>query len=202
MTAALLGDSRFGTISQQYARWISEEERAATESRSFAAFLRRLPSLPRPDLADLAALESARAEVALERPPLAVGRDALAGIAVGEFAASRLELVSTLRVLVLEHDVVPLWQRLRANRSAEPSEGTPTMVVVWRDAVDVLHARLELDEALGLEAALAGDPIARVCAAFGRAQDPPEAAFAALLSWFDEGWIAGIVPPPGARPAA
>ncbi len=203
MTAALLGDAPFGTVSQQYARRVlSEGDGDSSESRSFAAYLRRLPSLPRSDLPDLAALEWARAEVALEPPPIAVGRDALAGLTVGQFAASRLELVSALRVLVLEHDVVPLWQRLRTDRNREPPDPTPTVVVVWRDGADVLHARLELDEALGLESALAGDPIARVCAAFGRAEDPAGAAFAALQSWFDEGWIAGIVPPWATRPAA
>jgi hypothetical protein len=196
MTAALLGDAPFGTVSLQYARWIrSEDDGDSSESRSFAAFLRRLPCLPRSDLPDLAALEWARAEVALEPPPIAVGRDALAGLSVGEFAASRLELVPALRVLVLEHDVVRLWQRLRTDRSTEPPDPTPTVVVVWREGADVLHARLELDEALGLEAALAGDPIARVCAAFGRAEDPAGAAFAALQSWFDEGWISAVAPP-------
>lgn len=41
---------------------------------------------------------------------------------------------------------------------------------------------------------MAGDPLARVFAAFGRAVDPAGTAFATLEAWFDEGWIAGVVP--------
>lgn len=198
MTAALLGDSRFGTVAQQYARWArSGGHGGDSKSRSFSSFLRQLPSMARADLPDLAALERARAEAARERPPHAVGRGALAALAPAELTASRLQLVSSLRVVVLEHDVVALWRRLRAGFRPEPPEATPTVAVVWQDRFDVLHARLDLDEALALEAVLAGDPLARVFAAFGRAVDPAGTAFATLESWLDEGWIAGVVPPRG-----
>jgi hypothetical protein len=198
MTAALLGDSLFGTVAQQYARWArSRGPWGDSESRSFSSFMRQLRPLPRPDLPDLAALERARAEVARERPPSPVGRGALAALAPGEIMASHLQLVSSLRVIVLEHDAVALWRRLRAALVPEPPEATPTVAVVWQDRLEVLHARLDLDEALGLEAVLAGDPLARVFAAFGRAADPAGTAFAALEAWFDEGWIAGVVPPRG-----
>ncbi len=198
MTAALLGDSLFGTVAQQYARWArSWSPRGDSESCSFSSFLRQLRSMPRADLPDLAALEWARAEVAREQPPSPVGRGALAAVAPAELTASRLQLVSSLRVIVLEHDAVALWRRLRAGLQPEAPEATPTVAVVWQDRLDVLHARLDLDEALALEAVLAGDPLARVFAAFGRAVDPAGTAFAALESWFDEGWIAGVVPPRG-----
>jgi hypothetical protein len=203
MTAALLGESRFGTAAQQYARWArSRGPGADSESRSFSSFLRQLQSLPRPDLPDLAALERARAEVARERPPSPVGREALAAIATADLTASRLHLVSSLRVVVLEHDAVALWRRLRSGLEPEHPEPMPTVAVVWQDCLDVLHARLDLDEALALEAVLAGDPFARVFAAFGRAVDPAGTAFATLESWFDEGWIAGVVPPRGTVGAA
>jgi hypothetical protein len=66
-------------------------------------------------------------------------------------------------------------------------------VVVWREGFEVFHGRIELDEAAALGAARAGDPLERVCAAFGRREDPATAAFAALASWFDQGWIAAIL---------
>jgi hypothetical protein len=92
-------------------------------------------------------------------------------------------------------------RRCFANRAAglrpEDPEATPTVAVAWKDRLDVLHARLDLDEALALEAVLAGDPLARVFAAFARAADPAGTAFATIESWFDEGWIAGVVPPRG-----
>ncbi len=198
MSVALLGDASLGKLAQQYARWSrSDEELGASEPSSFASFLRQLRSLPRADLPDLAALEAARADVALELPPNPVGLAALAALGPEEFRSSRLQLVCTLRVLVFEHDALALWRGLRAGVPPGPPDAAPTIAVVWRDGADVLHARVDLDEGLALEAALAGDPVARVCAAFGRAEDPVGAAFAALASWFDEGWIAAIVPSPG-----
>jgi hypothetical protein len=53
---------------------------------------------------------------------------------------------------------------------------------------------LPIDEARAIETALTGAPLPRVCAAFERRQDPAAAAFAALSSWLDEGWIAGVEP--------
>jgi hypothetical protein len=197
VTARLLGDARLGTLSQQYARWLrSRARRPTSEPASFSRFLRQLRSA-RADLPDLAALEEARTDVALEPPPRPIGRDALAGLAFGPFLASRLELVSALRVLVLEHDAMALWRRVSAGVPPDPPDPTPTVAVVWQDGPDVLHARLDLEEGLALEAALAGDSLVRVCAAFGRAEDPARIAFATLGSWFDEGWISAVLPPAG-----
>jgi hypothetical protein len=64
--------------------------------------------------------------------------------------------------------------------------------VVWREGFDVFHGRLDLDEARALDDARAGEPLARICAAFGQRGDPAAAAFAALASWFDQGWVAAI----------
>jgi hypothetical protein len=100
-------------------------------------------------------------------------------------------------VLVLEHDALTLWRRVSSGDPPGPPDPTPTVAVVWRDGPDVLHAPLDLEEGLALEAALAGDSLARVCAAFGRAEDPARTAFGALSSWFDEGWVSAILPPAG-----
>jgi hypothetical protein len=199
MTARLLGDAQLGTLSQQYARWMrSPDRRIASEQPSFARFLRQLRSSPRSDLPDLAALEEARTQVAREPAPSAIGREALAGLAFGPFLASRLQLVSTLRVLVLEHDAIALWRRVAAGVPPDPPDPTPTVAVVWQDGPDVLHTRLDLVEGLALEVALAEDALVRVCAAFGRSEDPARTAFSTLGSWFDEGWISAVLPPVGA----
>ncbi len=197
MTAGLLGDSQLGTLSQQYARWVRSRGRPSPVPASFSSFLRQVRSSLRADLPDLAALEEARTEVALEPPPRPLGRDALAGLATGAFMAAHLRLVSALRVVVLEHDALALWRRVRAEVPPEPPDPTPTVAVVWREGPDVLHTRLDLEEGLALEAAQAGDSLARVCAAFGRAEKPARTAFAAIASWFDEGWIAAVLPPAG-----
>jgi Protein of unknown function (DUF692) len=64
--------------------------------------------------------------------------------------------------------------------------------LVWRPRYDVFHIKLDLDETVALESALAGEPLSRICAAFARREDPAGAAFAALSSWLQEGWVAGI----------
>ncbi|HEY6006592.1 MAG TPA: hypothetical protein VIV57_27175 [Anaeromyxobacter sp.] len=46
------------------------------------------------------------------------------------------------------------------------------------------------------EAALAGEPLSRVCAELQDRADPA-AAFAALSSWLDEGWTAASSCPAG-----
>jgi hypothetical protein len=56
----------------------------------------------------------------------------------------------------------------------------------------VFHTALLSDEALALERAAAGAPLADVCAAFEGREAPAEEAFAALASWLDEGWVAAI----------
>jgi hypothetical protein len=68
-------------------------------------------------------------------------------------------------------------------------------VAVWRSGFDVFHAALEEDEAAALGRALAGEPLAHVCEAFGERADAAQAAFEALSSWVDDGWVAGIERP-------
>lgn len=193
--AALLGDARFLALGEAYARaHPSDEPDLGRFGRSLPAFLRALPAPERADLADLAALEWARAEVFLEAPAATVGRAALAGLGAAEFLELGLEPVPALRLLRLAHDVLPAWRRLEAGEPASAPVPAPTAVVAWRSGFDVFHARVEPDEAAALEAAIAGAPLAEVCAAFERHEDPAAAAFAALSSWLDEGWLAALSP--------
>jgi hypothetical protein len=203
MTTRLLGDAQLGTVAQQYVRWWrSRGTHTSAEPASLSRFLRHAPSSLRADLPDLAALEEARTAVALEPQPEAIGASELAGLAPRAFLSAQLRFVAALRVLVLDHDALSLWRSVSAASPPDPPERVPTVAVVWRDRADVFHAKLDLEEALALESALAGDPLVRVCAAFGRGSDPARAAFAALASWFDEGWIAAVVSPGATRPAA
>jgi hypothetical protein len=66
---------------------------------------------------------------------------------------------------------------------------------VWRTGFEVFHAPLAMDEARALETARAGEPLSNVCAAFELREDPAGAAYAALSSWLDEGWIAAVSSP-------
>lgn len=212
--AALLGGERFLALAEAYARQHpSDRPDLGQFGRRLPAFLRRFPAPERGDLADLAALEWARSEVFFEAPATHAGRDALAGLGPEAFLDARLELVPAFRLLVLDHDAAAVWRLLERGEPAGPPLPGPVAVAVWRAGFDVFHARVDLDEALALEAAGRGEPMARVCAAFGRATDPAGAAFAALASWLDEGWVAAVLPRaasgagspgpngPGSRPA-
>jgi len=191
--AALLGGERFLALGEAYAReHPSDRADLGQFGRHLPAFLRRFPAPERTDLADLAALEWARSEVFFEAPATPVGRDALAALGPDAFLEARLDLILALRVLVLEHDAAAVWRRLEEDEPAGAPVAESTALVVWRAGFDVLHARVDLDEARAIDAAQRGEPLPRVCSAFEQREDPPAAAFAALSSWVDEGWIAAI----------
>jgi hypothetical protein len=160
--------------------------------RHLPAFLRRFPAPERGDLADLAALEWARSEVFFEAPAAPIARDAFAALAPDALLEARLDLVPALRLLRLQHDAVELWRQLEDGETAAAPVAGATAVAVWRAGFDVFHAAVPLDEAQAIELARAGEPIPLVCGAFQHREDPAAAAFAALASWADEGWIAAI----------
>jgi hypothetical protein len=201
--AALLGNEAFCRLGEAYVRaHPSEHPDLGQLGRHLAAFLRARPDLaPRQDLADLAALEWARSEVFFETAAEPVGPAALAAIPPESFPGVRLRLIPALRILVLEHDAALVWSQLEAGSAAGPPEARPAAAAVWRSGFDVFHAAVDLDEAVALAGAAAGDPLSRVCAAFARRESPAESAFEAIRSWLDEGWIAGLEPP-GGPPAA
>lgn len=193
--AAVLGDERFLALARSYAReHPSDRADLGLFGRHLPAFLARRPAEDRPDLADLAALEWARAEVFFEAPAEPAGPDALGALAPERFLAARLSLVPALRVLAQDHDAAATWRRLEEGGApGEPAPG-PAAVAVWRSGFDVFHAPVPLDEALALEAAARGEPLERVCAAFAGRDDPARAAFEAISSWLREGWIGAVRP--------
>ncbi len=191
--AEVLGDEGFYALCEAYVReHPSEHHDLAHLGHRLAEFVRARPDLGRPDLGDLAALEWARAEVFFEAPAKPIGRDALASLDPEEFASARLGLVRALRILRLDHNVLGLWRQLEDGAEPESPEPKPTVLAVWRPAFEVFHAALEPDEALALERAAAGIPLAKVCMAFEGREAPAEAAFAAIASWLEEGWVATI----------
>jgi hypothetical protein len=191
--AAVLGDEGFYAICEAYVReHPSEHHDLGHLGRHLAEFVRASPDLERPDLGDLAALEWARAEVFFEAPVKPIGRDALASLDAEEFASARVELVPALRILKLDYDVVGLWRQLEDGAKPESPEPKRSVLAVWRPTFEVFHTALEPDEALALERAATGAPLAEVCSAFEGREAPAEAAFAAIASWLDEGWVATI----------
>lgn len=192
--ANVLGDDRFFALAEAYAgEHPSDHPDLGRFGRHLPWFLRRFPAPERADLPDLAALEWARAEVFFEAPAEPAGREALAALDPAAFSGARLELIPALRLLRLDHDVPAVWRRLEDGEAAGPLRPTPTAAAVWRTGFEVFHSVLEADEARALELAAVSEPLVTICAAFAEREDPATAAFAALLSWFDEGWIAAVV---------
>jgi hypothetical protein len=194
--AKLLGDDEFATLAEAYVRrWPSEFPSLVRLGRKLAEFIRSCEDgTRRPDLADLAALEWARAEIFEEADALPVDPDALR--VHPNFAAARLELIPALRRLTLEYDAAALWRALEDGEAAPEPEHATTCVVAWRPSGpedwQPLHTTVEADEAQALALAANGAPLGAVCEAFaGRAQ-PAEAAFNALSSWLAEGWVAHV----------
>lgn len=191
--ALLLGDERFYALAEAYVReHPSTHHDLGRMGVHLAAFLRAHPGPGRPDLADLAALEWARSEVFFEAEVEPAREGALASLAPEQFLRARLRLAPALRLLVVEHDAVGLWRALEHEEPVPPAAPGIHAIAVWRKEFDVFHTALELDEAAALEGAAAGDPLARVCAAFAGREEADRAAFDAVTSWLDEGWIARV----------
>lgn len=191
--AALLGDDRFLALAEAYVReHPSRHHDLGRLGAHLPAFLRAHPDPGRPDLADLAALEWARNEVFFEEEVERARPDALAALPTAEFLQARLRLVPALRLLPVEHDAAGLWRALEREEPAPPPAPGIHAIAVWREELEVFHTALALDEATALEGAAAGDPLARVCAAFAERADAAQAAFGAIASWFEEGWIASV----------
>jgi hypothetical protein len=191
--AALLGEERFYSLAEAYVHeHPSSHHDLGRIGLCLPAFLRGHPDPGRPDLADLAALEWARSEVFFEAEVDPARQDALASLPPEQFLHVRLRLAPALRVLAVEHDALALWRALEHGDPVPPPAPGIQVIAVWRGEFDVFHTALALDEATGLESAASGDPLARVCAAFGGREDAAHAAFSAITSWFDEGWVARV----------
>jgi hypothetical protein len=194
--AALLGDEGFYALAEAYVReHPSRHPDLGQLGRHLAAFLREHTDGGRPDLADLAALEWARSEVFFEAEVPPARQGALAGLAPDEFLEVGLRLVPALRVVVVEHDAAGLWRALEQGEATPPPVPGIQAIAVWRQGFEVFHTALDLDEATALEAAASRDPLSRICAAFAGREQAATTAFAAIVGWFDEGWVAAVERP-------
>jgi hypothetical protein len=193
--ATCLGPERLEALCRDYLHaHPSEHHDIGRLGRHLGAFLRRHPAAERSDLGDLAELEWARSEVFFEAPAEAVDRGRLAELEPEGFGRARLRFVPALRLLRLGHAVQEPWLEAVRGVAAAPAPPTPTFLAVWRSGLEVLHAPLAQPEGRALQGALSGARLLEVCERFAAADEPAEAGFAALASWFDEGWVAGVVP--------
>lgn len=193
LLARLLGDEEFFSLGAAYARaHPSRHPSLARLGADLRSSLRERAGY-RADLADLAALEWARAEafVAADEQPL--GEEALRSL--GEDAAgARLSLVPCVRLLSLQNDVAGLWADLEASRAPQPPRPGPSSLVVWRKGFEVFHAAVSAEELSALSAVQGGATLGEAFEAFAALPDPTGAALDALASWIGEGLLARIDP--------
>jgi hypothetical protein len=189
--ASLLGDDAFFDAMAEY---IGQEP---SESPDLGQMGRRLPEFLKsyagpPGLADLAALEWARSQVFLEADAPSAAATALAGVASEDVPAVRLQVIPALRLLSFEHSPLQVWQQIEDGEPPGVPDAAAGHAAVWRREFDVFHVSLNTEEAEALRRCVAGEPLERVCDAFAGHDDAATTAFAAIASWFAEGWISGV----------
>lgn len=190
--AALIGDADFYALVENYVQaHPSRHPSLASLGRHLSSFLAEHPG-ERSDLSALAALEWARCEVFDEQDAQVASTSSLSELANIDPAEFSLTVVSALRLITLDHDVLGLWKKLENGLPASMPRCAPCPIVVWRKGYDVFHVGLDSHEAAALERALAGESLTNVCEAFESEAQPLEAAMRALGSWFSEGFIAAF----------
>jgi hypothetical protein len=194
--AALLGEDGFGQLVHRYVMTHpSEHFSLGRLGRKLAEFLSEQPQdHGRPDLADLASLEWARAEVFVERDAPLATEAALADLRPHEFARARLKLIPAVRLLRLGHDVISLWRAIENSEAPPDPAARERDVLVWRKQWTAYHVAVASDEAQALRWAQQGRTLGEVCEAFSYREQPVDAAFRALRSWFAESVVTGVEP--------
>ncbi len=196
--AAVVGDDDFSALMSQYlSQHPSEHPDVGQVGRHLVSFLRqnRDPTR-REDLADLAELEQARSEVFLEADRRPIDGSAISELGAA-FPQARLRLVPALQLRRFEYHVAPVWRSIDDEQAPPAPLAQPNEVAIWRKEFAVYHVVLAAEEAEALRRALSGARLEQVCAAFADQDSPAQAAFAALSSWFVEGWVAALEIDPG-----
>jgi len=192
--AALLGDDGFTHLVDAYVHtYPSDHPSLGRLGRKLAQFLaEHRADGSRPDLADLAALEWARAEVFVELDAPLAPASVFAGLPPDQFATARFHLVPAIRVLSFAHAAMELWRAIEQGDPApEPTPGLQH-ALVWRKGWTVFHAPIDAEEAQALESASKGRTLSEVCEAFAGRDEPVAAAFAALQSWLVESLVSRV----------
>ncbi len=191
--ASLLGDDAFFDAMTAYVQQEpSESPDLGQLGRKLEAFLRSYGE-GRPDLADMAALEWARAAVFLEAEARSIPATALATVPPERVAAVRLKVIPALRLLSFERSPLDVWQEIEDGEPPSAPSEIQGHAAVWRQGYEVFHVSLTDDEAEALRRCIAGQTFEEVCDAFAGQDDAATTALAAIASWFKEGWISAVV---------
>jgi len=124
------------------------------------------PWSARPELAEFAAFEWAFAEVFDGAEATLLRFEDLAALAPERWAGLRLAAVPSLRRLDLAYDVPQAWQRADRDKSMPSTiarQAQPLPWALWRAKLVVEFRALERDEAVALDALIAGQSFAEMC---------------------------------------
>jgi hypothetical protein len=180
--AALVGPTGFHNLITDYlAACPSRDPSVRNVGRALPTFLQDHQASP-PWLADLAALEWARLDVADRTDIPLLTASELASAAAHGFATLRLELIEAHDTLPLRFAVEPIW------REQQPEvQQQPRTLLVWRKPDCSIHHRsLDPDELRLFPKLRAGLSFIDLCAHLGRTQPAHQAARRALAltsSW-------------------
>jgi hypothetical protein len=215
---ALLGEDDFRALVADYLDGHPPRDPCLRElGRALPRFLAARGDAERPWIADLAALEWARADV-FDRPDAAPLTAAdLQALAPEQFATLPLRAVPASAIVDVGFAVDQVWRTLedaRAQRDARDDEGDddafsePVAIaapaagalrlLVWRDGTEIYHRCASADEAPLLPALLAGTTFGALCEQLGQDRSievAAELAFGFLAAWIHGGLLAAPTPP-------
>jgi len=163
------------------------------------AFLKQHPIENAPWVADLAALEWARAQSFVAPDSPVAEPSALASIGPENAETVRLTLTPSVHVVHLDFDVRALFRAL-VDGAATGDVAVPrehTSVVVFRKGFEVFHDGVSRAEASALELAKSGATLPALCEASvdDSHEDAAKRAFTAIASWVSEGMVAVVEVP-------
>lgn len=180
--AAALGADELASLSVAFVADVPSRHPSLREiGRGFAAWLAGV----RPELAGLARLEWARADVfdAVDQRTLTV--EALRALPPDRFAALPMRLVDAHRLVDLDATALALWG------AAEQPDATGG-ALVWRQDVTVYHRALAAAERGALDAVARGTTFGAICErlAIGHSDEQAAAqAFSWLSTWAMDGLL-------------
>ena len=194
--AALLGEAEFAHLVKAYVQaYPSQHPSLGKLGRRLAQFIPEGGDHLRPDVAELAALEWARAEVFVEADAPCAPSAVFTQLRPEQFAQAKCRMSPAIRVLFLPRDPMPLWRALENGEELPEPISVQQQILVWRKGWSVYHAAVDVEEARALERAREGRTLGEICEAFGERDEPAAAAFAALQSWVGEGLVASVESP-------
>jgi hypothetical protein len=168
-------------------RWVGRHLPAYLEGHDLR---RRFPAA-----AALARLEWVRGEVFdVEDAPTATAAD-LAAATPEQWSAMRLRMQPSLRLVELDHRVLPLWLALERDEVERPDAPAELVrVVVWRRGFRVYHRSADQAEFECLRVAASGATFASLCEAMWRhaGEDTPRRAVRHLRTWLEQEIVASI----------